>query len=101
MVSALTEAAQSCGPIPVSFDGLNLIVTMQAEPFPAIGNQQAAIAVDVSTVSGSITIHAADITAVRYGDTVIEVANAGYPVDEALTTEVTAEAYEKVVADAS
>jgi len=101
MVSALTEAARSCGAIPVTIDGLNLIVTMQAEPFAAIGSQQAAIAVYVAAAGGSAAIHAADIAAVRYGDTVIEVANAGYPVDQALTTEVTAEAYDKVVADGS
>jgi hypothetical protein len=98
MVSALTVAAQSCGPIPLSVDGYNLLVTLQAESFPAIGDQAAAVAVNVRLAGGSVTLHVADIAAVRLGGTVIEVTNGGYPLAGALTSEATSDAYDKVAA---
>jgi len=98
MVSALTVAAQSCGAIPLSVDGYDLLVTLQSEPSPPIGDQAAAVAVDVRLSGGSVTLHVADIAAVRVGGTVIEVTNGGYPLDGALTAEVTSDAYDKVVA---
>jgi hypothetical protein len=97
MVSALTAVA-SCGAIPLTVAGTTLDVTLAPESFPALGDQQAAVAVNVSVPGGSTTVHIGDIAAVRHGGTVIEVTNVGFPLNGPLTAEVATDALAKVAA---
>jgi len=103
MVGAFTTVPRTCGRFSTVVGGLSLAVTVSAVSFPPIGDETAAVQVNVqipvsqSGVTYQVTI-SGDVVAIRHAGTVIVVTNVGYPLDEGLTESVAATAYTKVAA---
>jgi hypothetical protein len=97
MVGAFGTVASTCGNFSITDGGLSLAVNVITVPFPQIGDQTAALQINVQILGENVTV-SGDVVAIRYGGTVIVVTNVAYPdLSQRLTESVAAAAYAKVV----
>jgi hypothetical protein len=98
MLGAFATVVSSCGNFSTEVDGINLAITVGAVPFPAIGDQAAAVQINVALTKYNVVI-SGDIAAIRHGGTVIVVTNVEYPaLDQGLTKAIATAAYAKASA---
>jgi hypothetical protein len=98
MLGAFTTVPRTCGSFSTTVGTLQLAISVAAASFPSIGDQTAAVQVNVTLAAYNATIYA-DVVAIRHGGTVIVITNVQYPgLDQGLTAAVATAAYNKVAA---
>jgi acyl-CoA thioesterase len=96
MLDAFRTVVSTCGSFSVTVGGLSLAVTATTVTFPQIGDQTAALQINVQVLADGVIV-SGDVVAIRYGGTVIVVTNVAYPaLSQGLTESVAAAAYAKV-----
>lgn len=91
-MAQFTQVPSSCGTVQTELGGYQMDISITAQPFPAYGDQSAALGIKM-TIAGTTVSVDAQIAAVRHQATVIALTNLAIPLDPNLTSEVMATAY--------
>ena len=99
MVGAFTTVPSTCGRFTATVGKASLPVTISAIPFPSVGEETAAVQVNITVPAYNNITVSCDMVAIRHGGTVVVVVNLDYPVlKKGLTQSVTQDAYAKAAA---